>query len=113
MMTLENQSDVPAAGTGNEAPRFVKGSPASGGFAFAPVAAFHTSHVPFLIGIGVRTLSVDPQFLPTVQKAISGLTLGDAEAFARRLLAETTIKGVRECFRTQGPTPAAPLPFLS
>ncbi|MFO7560200.1 MAG: phosphoenolpyruvate--protein phosphotransferase [Desulfobacterales bacterium] len=54
------------------------------------------SFIPFLIGIGVRTLSLDPQFLPPVQHRISELNLIDAENFALDLLSQATIKGVKK-----------------
>ena len=50
-------------------------------------------YIPFLLGIGVRTLSVGPQFLPDVHDCISGLTLRDAERHAEALLAEDTLAG--------------------
>ncbi len=51
-------------------------------------------YIPFLLGIGVRRLSVDPQFLPSVQQWISELTVTEAEKFAAAVLAQPTIKGV-------------------
>ena len=51
--------------------------------------------IPFLLGVGIRTLSVDPQFLPEVQKIVMGLSVSETKAYADRLLAEYTIKGAR------------------
>jgi phosphotransferase system enzyme I (PtsP) len=51
--------------------------------------------IPFLIGIGARNLSVDPQFLPSVQQLISKLAVTDAEKFAADLLSQSTIQGVK------------------
>ncbi len=51
-------------------------------------------YIPFLLGIGVRRLSVDPQFLPSVQQWISELSMEGAEKFAADLLGQPTIKGV-------------------
>ncbi len=48
--------------------------------------ARHVQYLPFLIGIGIRQLSVDPQFLPGVQAAISRIDAGAARAHAGRLL---------------------------
>ncbi|MBN2715056.1 MAG: phosphoenolpyruvate--protein phosphotransferase [Deltaproteobacteria bacterium] len=48
--------------------------------------ARHVQYLPFLIGIGVRQLSVDPQFLPDVQKALAHIDTGDARLHANRLL---------------------------
>ena len=53
-------------------------------------------YLPFLLGIGIRTLSVDPQFLPSVQEKIMTMSLEEAENHTRRLLAEDTLKGVRQ-----------------
>ena len=53
-------------------------------------------YIPFLLGIGIRSLSVYPKFLPSVQKAIGGLKLCDAEMFAEQMLAQSSIEGARE-----------------
>jgi phosphotransferase system enzyme I (PtsP) len=50
----------------------------------------------FLVGIGVTHLSVDPQFLPTLQRAISKMRLEDAARWAQALLKETTLDGVEK-----------------
>ncbi len=57
--------------------------------------AHETVHIPFLLGIGIRSLSVDPQFLPAVQETIMTLNMTDARAHARTMLAQTTIKGAK------------------
>ncbi|MDM8538017.1 phosphoenolpyruvate--protein phosphotransferase [Desulfobacterales bacterium HSG17] len=58
--------------------------------------AHEPEYIPFLIGIGVRTISVDPRFLPRIQKMISGLTLEQVEKHADRLLSISTLKEARE-----------------
>jgi len=58
--------------------------------------AHEPEYIPFFIGIGVRSLSVDPQFMPSVQKSITRLSISDAEDYARELLAEKTVKGIRK-----------------
>jgi phosphotransferase system, enzyme I, PtsP len=58
--------------------------------------AHETDFTPFLLGIGVSTLSVDPQFLPMIQDEISSLDMTEAKKHAERLLAEDTLAGVRE-----------------
>jgi len=58
--------------------------------------------IPFLLGIGIRHLSVDPQFLPTVQQTIASVTIQQAEAYAQALLAASSlreIEAVREKWR--------------
>jgi phosphotransferase system enzyme I (PtsP) len=56
--------------------------------------AHEKDYIPFLLGIGVRILSVYPKFLPAVQKIISSLTISEASAYAQKLLSEATIQGV-------------------
>lgn len=52
-------------------------------------------YLPFLIGIGIRSISLDPQFLPQTQKRLQQLDRNAAERFAHDLLSQTTIKGVQ------------------
>ncbi|MCE5327314.1 MAG: phosphoenolpyruvate--protein phosphotransferase [Planctomycetaceae bacterium] len=52
------------------------------------------AYLPFLIGIGVRALSLDPQFLPPVQQQITQMTLAQAQQIAQDLLAQDTIDAV-------------------
>ncbi len=63
--------------------------------------AHESEYIPFLIGIGVRIFSVDPQFLPYVQEQIGNLTLTEAEEEAKKLLSEGTLKGIREILQQQ------------
>ena len=49
--------------------------------------------VRFLLGIGVRKFSMSARYLPRVQEAIFGIRLDEAQAFAKRLLAESTVSG--------------------
>ena len=55
------------------------------------------AHVPqyasFLVGIGIRTLSANPQYLPAVQAHLAGLTAADATRRADAALAESTLAG--------------------
>jgi phosphotransferase system enzyme I (PtsP) len=55
--------------------------------------------LPFLLGIGIRTLSADPQHLTELQQRIGAITLAEAEAYAAALLAESTLAGVQEVIR--------------
>jgi phosphotransferase system enzyme I (PtsP) len=57
--------------------------------------AHEAEYIPFLLGIGIRSLSVNAKDLPAVQARITGLTMTDARAHADRLLAETTLSGAR------------------
>lgn len=52
--------------------------------------------IPFLIGIGINTLSVDPQFFVEVQKIIATFSLEQAQTYAKNLLKETSLKGIQK-----------------
>jgi phosphotransferase system enzyme I (PtsP) len=49
--------------------------------------------VRFLLGIGVRKFSMSPRYLPRVQEAIFATRLEEAQSFAQRLLAESSVLG--------------------
>jgi phosphotransferase system enzyme I (PtsP) len=48
--------------------------------------AHQEQYLPFLLGIGVRNLSMDPRYLPRIQKAISEISLVEARAVAEDML---------------------------
>jgi phosphotransferase system enzyme I (PtsP) len=56
--------------------------------------------MPFLIGIGIHALSVDPHHLPELQRRISALTFAEAQAYAARLLAEARLAGTQAVIRS-------------
>lgn len=58
--------------------------------------AHEPEYIPFFLGIGVRSLSVDPHFLPQVQQTIRRLNAADAVRYAQALLAESTLEATRE-----------------
>jgi phosphotransferase system enzyme I (PtsP) len=67
--------------------------------------AHEKEYIPFLLGVGIRTLSVDPQFLPAVQQTIMSFDMADAQTFARAMLDQVSIKGatkVLESWQTFG-----------
>jgi phosphotransferase system enzyme I (PtsP) len=53
--------------------------------------------IPFLLGIGIRQLSVDPQFMPDVYGHIARLDMDACREHARQVVATGTIAGVRRC----------------
>ena len=57
-------------------------------------------YVPFLVGIGIRTLSLDPRHLPRVQKAVQELSVDEAERHAEALLSQGSIEAVDELLRS-------------
>ena len=55
----------------------------------------HEKHyLPFLLGIGARSLSIDPQFLPEVQQAIADIDILTAQAHAQKLLELASTKQI-------------------
>ena len=52
--------------------------------------------IPFLLGIGIRTLSVDAQRIPKVQAIIEKLSMSDAEKMAAKLLKMGRIKEITD-----------------
>lgn len=57
--------------------------------------AHESEYIPFLLGTGVRSLSIDPQFMPPVQKQIKSVRMSDLEEFSERILRENSVGGVR------------------
>ena len=55
-------------------------------------------YLPFFIGIGVRILSLDPLYLPRVQRAIARIHLEGAARLAQEVLAQTRIEAIGRSF---------------
>lgn len=53
-------------------------------------------YLPFLLGIGVRNLSIDPVYLPRMKKACAGIDLQEAKKVAQKLLALSSIKAIEK-----------------
>jgi len=62
--------------------------------------AHDPDHIPFLIGVGITTLSVDPKFLPRVQATVMETSFSRAKAYAQRLLEQTRVKDAAEVLKT-------------
>jgi phosphotransferase system enzyme I (PtsP) len=58
--------------------------------------AHDPKYIPFLLGIGIRTFSVYPKFLPAVQEGISDFKISDAKIYAKRMLTENFLVGAEE-----------------
>lgn len=56
--------------------------------------------LPFLLGIGLRTLSMDPMAIPPVQRRIEQIDLAAAQAQAREMLAIGHVDKVAEFLKT-------------
>jgi phosphotransferase system enzyme I (PtsP) len=53
-------------------------------------------HLPFLLGIGIRMFSVNPQFLPRVQESISRIRLSDAQEYVAELLKISSLADIQK-----------------
>lgn len=58
--------------------------------------AHDARYIPFFLGIGIRQLSVDPNYLPDVQTCIGKWSLEHAVDYARQLLELNTIRQMEE-----------------
>ena len=64
--------------------------------------AHQEQYLPFLLGIGVRILSMDPHYLLRVQKAVSGIDLDEAQATAEKMLSQTKISDLAQTLNLNG-----------
>lgn len=55
-------------------------------------------YTPFLLGAGIRRFSVDPMYLPKIQKAISRTDIEEAENLTASLLTQTRLSGIAGLF---------------
>nr|WP_321403983.1 phosphoenolpyruvate--protein phosphotransferase [uncultured Desulfobacter sp.] len=62
--------------------------------------AHDPGHIPFLIGVGITTLSVDPKFLPRVQATIMETSFSQARTYARKLLDQTRVEDAAKVLQT-------------
>jgi len=67
--------------------------------------AHQPEYIPFLLGIGVGTLSVDPVYLLRTQQAVTAISIREAQAVAQSMLAQSRISDVAALLRA--PTPSA------
>ncbi len=58
--------------------------------------AHQEQYLPFLLGIGVRVLSIDPRYLHRIQQAISEIDFTEARAFADNMLAQAKISDIAQ-----------------
>jgi len=56
--------------------------------------AHEQAYVPLLLGLGIRALSLDPQYLPTIQECIGAIAIDEAREHARELVACDTVQDV-------------------
>ena len=63
--------------------------------------AHEEKYTPFLLGIGVRNLSMDPRFLPRIQQAISNIDIAEAESIAENMLKISSISELTKSLATE------------
>ncbi len=51
-------------------------------------------YIPFLLGIGIRTFSVDPVFIPKIKNTISQISVKGSESYAKKLLSKNRISEI-------------------
>ncbi len=56
--------------------------------------AHEEKYIPFLLGIGIRTLSLDPRYIPKVQKKIANLDIDECRKLAGKMLKKDTVAKV-------------------
>jgi phosphotransferase system, enzyme I, PtsP len=56
--------------------------------------AHQPEYIPFLLGIGIRTLSVDPVYLLRTQQVVAAVSLGEAQALARQMLSLSRVREI-------------------
>ena len=59
-------------------------------------------YIPFFIGIGIKTLSIDPHYLPDAQQMIMKLSVDRAAGYAGRLLEQSSIRDIEVLMREAG-----------
>jgi len=65
--------------------------------------AHEQKYIPFLLGIGIRTLSVDPAYLLRTQQVVMATPIAEAEAQAQALLAQSRIDEITALLDAQQP----------
>ena len=58
--------------------------------------AHQEPYLPFLLGIGVRVLSMDPGYLPRVQDAIAEIDVREAQALAEKMLSQSKVTSLAQ-----------------
>ena len=56
--------------------------------------AHDEDYVKFLLGIGIRTLSIEPTYMPKLQRAIEEIDIAQAKKLAEQILTESTFKKI-------------------
>lgn len=57
-------------------------------------------YLEFLIGIGLKNLSLNPQYIPRVQRKVKSIDAQKAQASAKKILTMNSLRELNEVFRT-------------
>jgi phosphotransferase system enzyme I (PtsI) len=52
--------------------------------------------IPLLLGLGIRSFSMNASAIPRVKQAVRGLDIGDCARFARRVMEQSDPARIRE-----------------
>ena len=63
--------------------------------------AHEQKYIRFLLGIGIRALSVDPAYLLRTQQTVVGISIAEAEEFATSLLAQSRVRDITALLEEQ------------
>ena len=69
-------------------------------------AAADPALVPFFLGIGVRTLSVEPRRIPGLKQQLEGISIGEARDIAFKMLSISTMEEMEDYLRESSVTRA-------
>ncbi|MCA9399587.1 MAG: phosphoenolpyruvate--protein phosphotransferase, partial [Candidatus Omnitrophica bacterium] len=58
--------------------------------------AHETKFMPYLLGIGIRKLSLNANFIPRIQKVINRMTIKDAERQTKNILSKSRLREIVE-----------------
>jgi phosphotransferase system enzyme I (PtsP) len=62
--------------------------------------AHESSYLPYLLGVGIRELSVEPSYIPQVRTGINATDIGEAEDMATRIHRESDIAIIETLLKT-------------
>jgi phosphotransferase system enzyme I (PtsP) len=63
--------------------------------------AHQPQYIRFLLGIGIRSLSVDPAYLLRTQQTVASMSIEEAEPFAKDLLSQNRVSDVAAMLEAQ------------
>lgn len=62
--------------------------------------AHHPKFLPFMLGVGLRNLSLDAQYLPKIHEQLAKTSLSDSQELTAQILKQSKIAGTERLFNT-------------